>query len=336
MISWFFVLLNVKYIIRLYAARTWILLFIFVFVAIYMNIETVIAFGQSVISSKLKIQKEIHSSKMTIWIGSISLLFNFVFLYVFANIAKRYKNHVKREKSYRTGINILKGEFPTKYGYLIKKEMKDRFHLLDVYVVMVLAIYYASYLIAEKNISSFSFYFYSSLSLALVFNSFCNIFGSETANGIERYKLLPMKGKELLFLKNGIIFSIYTIAVFPNMVLYFIRCGGKHLLFGIIGYLLQMFLYFMFGNRISINYPRKNIKFKMSSMTSTNYVSNSLLGLAIIIVSNVLILNAERIEPFWGIGAALLLLSIVLFAYRYFIEVQGRSLEHAMRSDRIY
>jgi hypothetical protein len=301
-----------------------------------MNAENVIAFWQSVISSTLIMQKENGAGRIALLIGSISLLFNFVLLCVFFNIAKRYKNQYKKEKLYRTGIKILKGEFPTKYGCLIKKEIKDRFHLLDLYVVMVLSIYYGSYLIAEKNISRFSFYFYVSLTLALVFNSFFNIFGSETVNGIERYKLLPIKGKELLLLKNGIIFTIYTISVFPNMVLYSIRCGGKHLLFGILGYLLQMFLYFMFGNRISIKYPRRNSEFKMSSMTSINYVPNSLLGLAIIIVSNVLLLNMERIEPFWGIVAVLLLASFVLFAYRCLIEVQGKSLEYCIRFDKTY
>jgi hypothetical protein len=336
MAGWFLALLSVKYAVRLAAVGKWIVLFFFVASAASFNIEAVLAFGRSVAASGSTAQKGKGFAGMGIWTGAWSLLFSMVSLCVFTVVAKRYQTHSRKERSSGTGMTILKGDLPTKYGVLIKKEIKERFRLLDVYVLVALAVLYTDYLLAEKIVSRFTFNFYASLSLALVFNSFCNIFGSETGGGVERYKLLPLKGKELLLLKNGILFALYTLAMLPDMILYLIRCGGKPFLFGLIGYLSQMFLYFMLGNRLSTKWPRKNSAFKMSQMTNTNYAANSLLGLAIIVVSNMLILNAERIGGLVGAGAALVLLAVVVFAWRHLLEAQGKSLEHGMRYDWTY
>ena len=155
--------------------------------------------------------------------------------------------------------------FPGRLGGLISKDLKYFCRLLDIYLGVAVAMLGCLYLVVSIEPSAsilWSFIVVVFLcNSAVVFNSF----GLDSPPGLDRYTLLPLSGKSIVFSKNLAYLMIISLQVIPVLVLGGWRLGILSSLAGLIETLVLAFAYLTWGNWMSVHHPLKTQFFRFAN-----------------------------------------------------------------------
>lgn len=175
-------------------------------------------------------------------------------------------------------------KLPLKFGELVKKDFVYSWRMLDSYFSLLAAIFYAILLI----FGDFSFLSFSvALAFIVMMNgslSF-NGFGLETASGIERLSLLPVKAEDLLAAKN----KAFALVVFSQILflfpLIFYKFGFPLFISSILKTISIVLLYAAWGNNLSIKHPFKMNFYQLSFGGSISAMLYGVIIISIFIVA---------------------------------------------------
>lgn len=222
-------------------------------------------------------------------------------------------------------------EFPGRLGGLIKKDLRYFIRLLDFYFALPIVILFISYLAwsPEPSASVFSavilILFLPCISVA------SNYFGLDSPQGLDRYALFPLSGRQLLLSKNlafALLFIVSFIAILP-FVLW--RFGVGVAAFGFIELVLVVLAYSSWGNWMSVRAPYKMQFYRFSAGGSPADVLLGLLFGSLPGVILVLLLYRENSGLPWFI---VLMMALYLGLYYLSITTSGRRFEERREAIR--
>ena len=106
--------------------------------------------------------------------------------------------------------------FPGRLGGLVRKNIRELLSALDVYVAVLLSLGGIAYRLFEPHPDRFAFPILSLL-VALAMSTYGQcLFGLELASaGMTRYRLLPLRGWEVLLAKDAAVLGILILLVLP-------------------------------------------------------------------------------------------------------------------------
>ena len=107
---------------------------------------------------------------------------------------------------------------PGRLGGLVGKNLREMLSVLDVYAAMLVALSGLIYRIASRAPEPDAF-FGISLMVVLALSTYAQcLFGLESEAGLTRYRLLPLRGWEILLAKDISFLAIVVLLVLPNSV----------------------------------------------------------------------------------------------------------------------
>jgi len=205
--------------------------------------------------------------------------------------------------------------FPGRLGGLLAKDFRYFRRLLDVYLGLLAAaagcVYLVTAEIPTRGIYLAFIVIVFLLGAAVPFNSF----GLDTHAGLDRYSLLPLSGKSIIFSKNLAYLIVITGQVLPLIMLAGWRLGTATSTLGIVEALALACAYLAWGNWMSINHPMKMQFFRFASSggaladVMAGVVFGSLPGILMIYF-----LHAEGNHVSWMILAVMLLFAALYCA----------------------
>ena len=108
---------------------------------------------------------------------------------------------------------------PGRFGGLVRNHLRQMFSVLDIYIAMSLAAAGVAYrLIAIHPDPAAPAIFALLVALALSTGAQC-LFGLDSAAGITRYRLLPLRGWQILLAKDAAFLAVLLLLVLPLSVL---------------------------------------------------------------------------------------------------------------------
>lgn len=231
----------------------------------------------------------------------------------------------------RTGTFGLLTDLPGRFGGLIKKDVRYAFRLLDVYLVLPVLIVMDIYLVSNPEPAA-SVVWASTIALlfplmALAFNSF----GLDSSLGMDRYRLLPLSGRQLLVTKNGSV-SLIVILLFSLMwPLVVWKLGWSVAAVATLLIVLGLLGYFSFGNWMTVKQPYRMQFYRFASGGS---VVDALMGLmlgSLPCVIAIFWLVQHGYAALWRVG---LMVAIYVVIYILSLNRSARALENRSESIR--
>jgi len=214
--------------------------------------------------------------------------------------------------------------FPGRFGGLVRKEQQDLRKLLDIWpgVLLVAAVSVASLFFPVRPIVRQSI-----IVIVFVFNTnaIMNCFGLNTSAELNRYAILPLRGQDVLLVKNlglmmivaGQLAVLILTAAWQSGLS---EAGADILVAGVL-----LLSHLAWGNPVSVAAPFKVQPYHFASSGSP---VTALIGSAIGSTPGVGVLILLHSKSPWAVAGivGLLLLSVVL--YRVSLRYSGRSFEH--------
>ena len=222
----------------------------------------------------------------------------------------------------RTADSVL--WFPGRFGGLVRKEQFYFRKLLDLWpgALLVVAISVASLFGSPEPIIRQSIIL---IVFALNVNVIMNCFGLDTAAELNRYFILPLRGKDVLLVKNLGLAVIVAAQLALLILTAAWRFGPVEAAAEIIVAAVLLLSHLTWGNMVSVGAPFKMefYRFAASGLPLTMLVGvtiGSTPGIAVLVL-----LHSE--SPFAALAIAVILL-LVIAAYLVSLHYAGRSLEH--------
>ncbi|MGC2660716.1 MAG: hypothetical protein WA324_22395 [Bryobacteraceae bacterium] len=156
-----------------------------------------------------------------IWIAVVMLLFKahlvaavaFVLIAVTVQVLTvMTRNIVHRSPQWNALLHIP--QFPGVFGGLVRNNLRQLLSVLDPYLAFLLALGGAAYRFSpHPNTSAFPI---MALVVSLTLSSYAqSFFGLEFGSGVTRYRLLPLRGWQVLLSKDLAFLIVLTILVLP-------------------------------------------------------------------------------------------------------------------------
>jgi hypothetical protein len=223
--------------------------------------------------------------------------------------------------------------FPGRFGGLVRKEQYYFRKLLDLWpgLVLVLAISVASLFGSPAPVVRQSIIL---IVFALNVHVVMNCFGLDTTAELNRYFILPLRGKEVLLVKNlGL-----TVIVAAQLALLILtaawRSGPVEAGAEIIEAAVLLLSHLAWGNMVSVDAP---FKMQFYHFASSDAPLTALAGVTIGSAPGVMVLYLLHSESRLAALAIAVILLLVIAAYLVTLDHAGRSFEHRRQiiSDRL-
>jgi hypothetical protein len=164
---------------------------------------------------------------------------------------------------------ILNLSIPGRLGGLVGKDLRHYRRLLDVYLG-VLALGAGSFYLISVDVASvdLSIIFLMAVLLPNAPLAF-NYFGLDNASGLDRYALLPLRGRVILLSKNLAYAVFLLVQASPLLILTTVRLGLEGGVVLLATTVASLCAYLTWGNIMAISHPVKMHFFRFSSSTSS-------------------------------------------------------------------
>jgi hypothetical protein len=104
---------------------------------------------------------------------------------------------------------------PGRLGQLMRSNLRQMFTVLDTWVAVLISAGAAVWRIAARNPDPDAFPILSIL-VALALSTYAQcLFSLDSAAGLTRYRLLPLRGREILFAKDAAYLAVLTVLLLP-------------------------------------------------------------------------------------------------------------------------
>jgi len=219
--------------------------------------------------------------------------------------------------------------FPGRFGGLLRKEQYELRKLVDVWpgLLLVLAVS------AMSLFNPLSPAVRQSV-IVLVFvmdtNMIMNGFGLDTSAGLTRYAILPLRGKEVLLVKNLGLTLLVAAQLAPLIAIAVWRSGPLEAGVEAVVAAILLLSHLAWGNLVSVTEPFKMQFYRMASSGSP---LTSMAGSTIGSAPGVLVLFLLYSESRWFVAAPPSILLLTLALYLVSLNYSGRCFE--LRRDLI-
>ncbi len=146
-------------------------------------------------------------------------------------------------------------EFPGRFGGLLRKDLRYFVRLLDLYFAFPIVIFLIFYLSTVPDASASMFRVGLALLLLPSLSLAANLFGLDSAGGLDRYSLFPLSGRDILFSKNisfMLLFVVMAGVIFPFALW---RFGVGVMAIGVVELVLTGLACLTWGNWMSVRDP---------------------------------------------------------------------------------
>ena len=155
---------------------------------------------------------------LLLWAARPSLSFRFLILAVAVHLLSLLFTLIP-ERAPRMNPLRHVPPMPGRLGGLVGKNLREMLSVLDVYAAMLLSVSGLIYRIASRAPERDAF-FGIALIVVLALSTYAQcLFGLESAAGLTRYRLLPLRGWEILLAKDIAFLAIAMVLVLPNAAL---------------------------------------------------------------------------------------------------------------------
>jgi hypothetical protein len=214
--------------------------------------------------------------------------------------------------------------FPGRFGGLVRKEQHYLRKLLDVWpgLLLVLTVSVASLFGPLPPIIRQSI-------IVIVFvantNMILNCFGLNTSTELDRYAILPLRGRDVLLVKNlGL--TVIVVAQLALLILVAVwRSGPVEAGAEVIMTAVLLLSHLAWGNLVSVIAPFK-IRFHRSASGAEPLTAMA--GSTIGSIPGVMVLVLLRFESLWSAAAIVTVLLLSLAVYLVSLYYSGRIFEH--------
>lgn len=156
-------------------------------------------------------------------------------------------------------------KFLGKMGGLSAKDLRYFRRLLDPYLGLLAGALCSLYLVTADVPSSDVFWIFIIIIFVPNASVAFNYFGLDNRSGLNRYALLPIKGKEIILSKNLAFVTVISIQVFLMTLLAGWRLGLGVAALGAVQAALLALANMTWGNWMAVNHPFKMQFFRLSS-----------------------------------------------------------------------
>lgn len=232
----------------------------------------------------------------------------------------RYRSR-RRSWSRSTGVRL---EIPGRLGALIQKDLRYWRRSLDLYFVAPIAIVTGIYLVAAPAPSRLSVVIAAVVLFIPLSSVAFNCFGFEKVSGFDRYSLLPLSGRDILFGKNlawTMIMTATCLAILPFALW---RVGFAASAVAGIDVALLGLAYLSWGNWMSVTHPVRTEPYRLSS---GGPIMEAVLGLLFGSLPGALAVILAAREHSISIWAIAGLLPVYAFLYLRTLAWYGQRLE---------
>ena len=209
-------------------------------------------------------------------------------------------------------------QFPGRFGGLLKKDLRYFSRLLDSYFALPIVILFIIYLASTPDPSATIF----GVVLVVLFLPFIslssNFFGLDSPHGLDRYALLPLRGRDILLSKNlafAVLFLLLVGAIFP-LALW--RFGAGVTAVGFVELIPMGLAYLSWGNWMSVRDPYKMQFYRFSAGGSP---ADAIIGMIFGSIPGLIVIYSRAL---WAI-----VLLILVYSALYYLSVtrSGRRFE---------
>jgi hypothetical protein len=179
--------------------------------------------------------------------------------------------------------------FPGPLNHLIRKNLREIFATLDFYVALLLSVAVAAYRILGVPLPPEAFVQLTVLVLLALSSYTQCLFGLDGAGGISRYRLLPVRGWQVLAAKD-----LAFLAVAVALVLPLAPAAGAG----------AALICAALGHAPSVNQPREQVRWRLSTGVSITYGFLQVIAMAVA-ASAIAFASGLALFPclgFWGIS----------------------------------
>lgn len=156
-------------------------------------------------------------------------------------------------------------KFPGKTGGLSAKDVRYFRRLLDPYLGLLAGALCSFYLVTADVPSSGVFWIFIIIIFVPNASVAFNYFGLDNRSGLNRYTLLPVNGREILFSKNVAFVTVISVQLFLMILLAGWRLGLGVAVLGLVEAASLALAYMTWGNWMAVNHPFKMQFFRLSS-----------------------------------------------------------------------
>lgn len=210
-------------------------------------------------------------------------------------------------------LTLTPFKFPGKTGGLSAKDFRYFRRLLDPYLGLLVGALCSFYLATADNPSPDAFWIF--IIIVFVPNAILafNCFGLDNQAGLDRYALLPVSGKEIIFSKNLAFAAVISVQLFLMFLLAGWRLGLSVVALGFVEAASLAFAYTTWGNWMAVSHPFKMQLFRFSSGGSPidaigGVVFGSLPGAVVMYL-----LRTDSYSAVWKIALVLLVCAALYF-----------------------
>jgi hypothetical protein len=226
-----------------------------------------------------------------------------------------------RERTARRATSIAR--LPGRLGPLVQKEQRSVRCMLDLWIGLLLVLTAAVLSLSASLSSAFRPTIFV-IVCALNVNVTLNCLGLDRPAGLTRYRILPIRGKDLFLAKNVAVMVVVAVQLMPLLVIGAWQSGFMQLGAEIVVAIVLIVVHLAWGNVVSVFEPRRTAPYRFASAADplTALVSvliGSTPGVAVI----VLLRSDSRVTAL-AIAAIVLL---AMAAYYSSLRYAGRSFE---------
>jgi hypothetical protein len=224
-------------------------------------------------------------------------------------------------------------QFPGRFGGLLKKDLRYTSRLLDIYLALPIVLFFNMYLISDPFPSAIAFFVIVALLYLPCVSIALNCFGLEKPNGLDRYAVFPLSGREKLLSKN-LAFGTLMIVLFVTILpLAFWKFNVRASVIGFVELLTMGLAYVSCGNWMSVKQPFRMQFYRFASGGSVVDAAMGIIFGSVPAAVTVYLVYKEDAGAFWKIGLMLLLYTaIFLFSLSRAARVLENQREEIRRS----
>lgn len=252
---------------QLLGVRTWRNRILLVLGVVIGGIATAVFYGQTDVAQRLSLVSTRVVTNPALGVETIFSLGVLAALLVVAAVSAAWSFRVSlpQEDSRLPSQSSSLSIFRNKTGPISVKDLRYFRRLLDPYLGFILTVLGCFYLVFAERPGVEVFWiciiFIMFPNASLAFNSF----GLDNKDGLDRYVLFPLTGREVIVSKNVSIFIFMAMQVAPVILFALWRLGFEAAQLGSIEAIVLMLAYLTWGNVISVSHRFQMEFFRFSS-----------------------------------------------------------------------
>ena len=215
-------------------------------------------------------------------------------------------------------------QFPGRFGGLLKKDLRYSSRLLDIYLVLPIVLLFNMYLVSDSAPSVIVFLVIVALLYLPCVSIVFNCFGLERPQGLDRYALFPLSGKEKLPSKNFAFATLMIVLFLAILPLTIWKLGARPSVVGFMEFTSVGLAYVSCGNWMSAKQPFRMQFYRFASGGSVVDAAMGIIFGSVPAAVTVYLVYNDDGGALWKLGVMML---VYVGIFLYSLSGAARALE---------